>query len=53
MPRTQTILRVFVASPGDTTEERASLEDVIQELNTIWSKSLGIHLELLMSGHIS
>lgn len=47
MPRTGKILQVFVASPNDVAEERATLEDVIRELNITWSKELGIYLELV------
>jgi Domain of unknown function (DUF4062) len=47
MPRTRTILRVFVASPGDVAEERELLESIIEELNLTWSKHLGIYLELV------
>jgi hypothetical protein len=47
MPRTETVLRVFVASPRDLSEERATLEGVIRELNNTWSTTLGIRLELV------
>jgi hypothetical protein len=47
MPRTETILRVFVASPSDVIEERQLLEEVVKELNLTWSKNLGIRLELV------
>jgi hypothetical protein len=47
MPRDENVLTVFVASPGDVVEERAALEDVIRELNTTWSKILGLRLELI------
>lgn len=47
MARTETILRVFVASPGDIKEERQILNDVIQELNDTWSKTLRIRLEFV------
>lgn len=47
MPRTETILRVFVASPSDLAEERETLESVIRELNNTWSNTLGIRLELV------
>lgn len=47
MPRTATILRVFVASPEDVAEERSCLEDVVKELNLTWSKNLGIELDLI------
>lgn len=47
MPRSETVLQIFVASPGDVTEEREVLESVVAELNRTWSKSLGVRLELL------
>jgi len=47
MSRTETILRVFVASPKDLAEEREILESVIQELNNTWSKTIGVSLELV------
>ena len=47
MPRQETILSVFVASPSDVDEERNRLEDVIRELNTAWAGQLGIRLELI------
>jgi len=47
MPRTEIILRVFIASPGDVKEERDIIDEVIQELNNTWSKELGIRLESL------
>jgi hypothetical protein len=47
MPKTITILRIFVASPSDLGEERKLLEGVVQELNLIWSQQLGISLELI------
>ena len=47
MPRQETILQVFVASPGDLAEERAALEDVIRELNLTWSRNLGCRLDLV------
>lgn len=47
MARSETVLQVFVASPGDVAEEREVLESVVAELNHTWSKSLGVRLELL------
>jgi hypothetical protein len=47
MPKTITILRIFVASPSDLGEERKLLEGIVQELNLIWSQQLGISLELI------
>lgn len=47
MPRQETILQVFVASPRDLADERAALEDVIRELNSTWSRTLGYRLDLV------
>ena len=47
MTRSSTVLQIFVASPSDVAEERASLEIVVTQLNQVWSKSLGLTLELL------
>lgn len=47
MPKNETILRVFVASPSDVVEERQSLEDIVRELNLTWSKQLGVRLDLV------
>lgn len=47
MPRSETVISVFVASPSDVTEERTALESVINELNKIWSKNLGLRLDLI------
>ena len=47
MPRAETVLSVFVASPDDVAEERNRLEDVIRELNKTWSRSLGVRLDLI------
>ncbi len=47
MPRQETILTVFVASPSDVDEERNRLEEVIRELNITWARELGVRLELV------
>jgi hypothetical protein len=47
MPRTEQVITVFVASPGDVAEERARLEHAIAELNRTWSKALGVRIELV------
>lgn len=47
MARYETILSIFVASPSDVDEERNRLEEVIRELNTTWSRDLGVRLELV------
>ncbi len=47
MPRKETVLNVFVASPSDVIEERKALEIIVGELNKTWSNSLGLRLDLL------
>lgn len=47
MPRSETIISAFVASPSDVEEERAALESVITELNKTWSKNLNLRLDLM------
>lgn len=47
MPSIEHVLRVFVGSPSDVKEEREQLEKVITELNRIWSRNLGLRLELI------
>lgn len=46
MPAQQTVLRVFVASPSDVSDERKLLEGVVTELNVIWADSLGVSYRL-------
>ena len=45
--RNATILRIFIASPSDVADERAVVEQVIAELNQVWSRTLGIYLDLV------
>jgi hypothetical protein len=47
MPRNETILNVFVASPSDVNDERKALDSIVQELNKTWSKNLNLRLDLL------
>ncbi|NTX47952.1 DUF4062 domain-containing protein [Burkholderia cepacia] len=47
MPRTSTIVQVFVASPSDVAPEREALETLITEMNRTWSVGLGIMFELV------
>jgi len=47
MPKQNTVLQVFVASPNDVAEERRILESVITETNRIWSGNLGLAFELV------
>ncbi len=47
MPRTETVIGIFVASPSDVSEERKALESVALELNKTWSKNLNLRLDLI------
>ncbi|MDK8465258.1 hypothetical protein [Marinobacter sp. SS13-12] len=47
MPRNETVINVFVASPSDVSEERKALESVVHELNKTWSKNLNLRLDLI------
>ena len=47
MARQETVLKVFVASPEDVSEERGCLEEIVRELNTIWAQQFGIRFELI------
>lgn len=47
MPRSETIIGTFVASPSDVEEERAALGSVVAELNKTWSKNLNLRLDLM------
>ncbi len=38
MPRQETIIQIFVGSPGDVSKEREALEYIVTELNRSWSK---------------
>jgi hypothetical protein len=47
MPRTEKVLSVFLASPSDVQAERDIVSEVINELNFVWSKQLGLRMELI------
>ena len=47
MPRNQTILSIFVASPGDVSEERDRVDDIVHELNVAHARRTGFRLEVL------
>jgi len=47
MPSTITKYKIFLASPSDLQDERASIDGVINELNLTFGKQQDIHLELL------
>ena len=42
-----TILRTFLASPGDLREERQAVRDAVDEFNDSWADELGYQIELL------
>ncbi len=47
MPRTETIITLFLSSPSDVAEERDICESVVTELNATWSREFGIRMDLL------
>jgi hypothetical protein len=47
MPKTITLLRVFIASPGDVDDERQVVKKVIEELNISFSNSNNLKLEVI------
>ena len=47
MPRSGTILTIFVASPSDVSEERNRLEVVVDHLNVALARHTGVILEVL------
>src|SRR5256885_473594 len=47
MPDTRKIIKVFLASPGDLPEERRAAKAVIDEINKLWSETLGYHVDLV------
>ncbi len=47
MPRTETILSIFVASPSDVAEERDILERIVGSVNASLAGALGCRLELI------
>jgi Domain of unknown function (DUF4062) len=47
MAKLETVLRVFVASPSDVMDARKRLEKVVNELNYIWSRAIGVRLDLV------
>lgn len=47
MPVSRDVIRVFASSPADVKEERESLNEIISDLNNIWSSRFNIILELI------
>ncbi len=41
------VFRVFLASPSDLGEERRAAREIVEELNTIWSKETDLRIELI------
>ena len=44
MPRSETIVDIFISSPSDLQSERRVTEDVIAECNSTWSRERGVRL---------
>ena len=47
MPEIRKIIKVFLASPGDLSEERSAAKTVIDDINDDFSAALGYHTELI------
>ena len=47
MPRQETILQLFLASPGDVVEEREIVEKVVNEFNITWRREIGKSIEIV------
>jgi hypothetical protein len=47
MDKALRVLRVFIASPGDLTDERKALRDVVEKINRIYARNTNCRIELL------
>jgi len=47
MADTRKIIKVFLASPGDLSNERLAAKTVVDEFNKLWANTLGYHVELV------
>ena len=47
MSTTRQILRAFIASPGDLSDERRAIRNVVSEFNDSWADELGYQIQLL------
>ena len=47
MPKNVTLYTIFVASPGDTHEERSRIQPIVEELNVTHLQQRGIRLDLI------
>lgn len=52
MPRSESVVSLFIASPADVSPEREILDDVVAELNTAWSKNLAVRFEVVKSDSV-
>jgi Domain of unknown function (DUF4062) len=47
MAASRKIVKVFIASPSDLSDERIAAKAVVDEFNSIWADSFGYHVELV------
>jgi len=47
MPKIEQVLSIFLASPGDVSDERGRVDAFVDEWNNLWSEDLGVHLRLV------
>jgi hypothetical protein len=47
MPKSEQVLSIFLASPGDVSDERTRVDEFVDEWNSLWSEDIGVHLRLL------
>ncbi|TWT96796.1 hypothetical protein Pla108_25700 [Botrimarina colliarenosi] len=47
MAKSHTVLKVFIASPGDVCQEREVLTNVVSEFNVTWGDRQGVRLEVV------
>jgi len=47
MAKTEQVLQIFLASPGDVGDERDRVDGVVSEWNSLWSDEIGVHLKLI------
>lgn len=47
MAKTEQVLSIFLASPGDVGSERNLVDAFVSEWNDLWSEDIGVHLKLV------
>lgn len=47
MSKTEQVLSIFLASPGDVGAERNNVNTFVSEWNDLWSDEIGVHLRLV------